>query len=97
MRAAENERVDVGGGKRPKVFLDDDAGRGMVDPAFLDKWNEQRSGTRGDDGVGTQRANRLFVGSGFDRTGGAHDSDPIGRGRRDRGPRSRIHNANHGQ
>src|SRR2546430_17659159 len=59
--APKDERIDVGGGKWPKVFLDDDAGRGMLDPAFLDKWNEQRRGTRGDDGIGTQRANRSLV------------------------------------
>ena len=48
MRAAEDEGVDVFAEQRCEIFRGDEARCFVIDPSFLDEWDEERTGASGD-------------------------------------------------
>src|SRR6266576_1481527 len=65
--AAEDQGINSFGNQRREVTCNNSVGENVIQPAFLDQWHKQRTGTRGDVDLRIKRAQRPFISAAFDR------------------------------
>ena len=90
MRAAEQQRIDVGGLDRCQQPLGEDRDLVARRLAALDELDEARARGCGQIDIRTGRRNRSLVGTGADRTDRADHSDTSRRARFHQRPRARL-------
>ena len=67
MSAAENQGINSSGNQRREVTCNNSVGEIVIQPAFLDQWHKQGTGTRGNVDLRLKRAQSPFISAAFDR------------------------------
>ena len=67
MSAAEDQGINSFGNQRREVTCNNSVGEIVIQPAFLDQWHKQGTGTRGNVDLRLKRAQRPFISAAFDR------------------------------